>query len=64
MLYPCHLAGELFLNIKLLLFCLIVLVVLKNLCITPMKRKRVPSSKAAAGASDSPPKQVNLCMDY
>ena len=31
MLYPCRLAGELFLNIKLLLFCLIVLVALMSL---------------------------------
>ena len=30
--------------------------------ITPAKRKRIPSSKAAAGTSDYPSKCVDLCM--
>ena len=61
MLYLCRPEGKLSVNYFFLLFhsngrCSV------EEPITPAKRKRIPSSKAAAGTSDYPSKCVDLCM--
>jgi hypothetical protein len=56
MLYLCRLGGELFLDAIFFLLLYTDSPCSAEEIITPTKRKRVPSSKAAAVAYDSPPK--------